>query len=313
MRRRILACVLVALSPLSARAQDGFGSTPATTPPAEPTPPPTRDQPVTPEPGAKPATPAVPTPAEPAPATPATTADLPSAQDIFRRSVQAIGGEEAFRQRTSMRVKGSLGAAAMNMNGRMEILALAPNRFLTTIDMGQLGTMQQGFDGTVGWMKNPMMGTQLLQGGTLEELRRQSDFYKELDPGKLWDKATTKGVSTFAGMPCYEIEVEGDMGNGSLFYGVDDGLARGMRLSVDSPMGKIPTETRMVEYRDFDGLKLAAKTEISAMGAVQTMTVESVDFAPLSEKLFELPPDVQALVATGSKPADGAAPPTAKP
>ncbi|MFM1830492.1 MAG: hypothetical protein RLZZ558_832 [Planctomycetota bacterium] len=304
MRQRILACVLVALSPLSAWAQNGFGSAPAATPPSEPTPPPTRDQPVRPEPGSVPAAP------EPAPAAPA---NLPSAQDIFRRSVQAIGGEEAFRKHTSMRIKGSLGAAAMNMNGRMEILALAPNRFLTTIDMGQMGTMQQGFDGTVGWMKNPMMGTQLLQGNTLEELRRQSDFYKELDPGKVWDKATTKGVSTFAGMPCYEIEVEGDMGRGSLFYGVDDGLARGMRLSMDSPMGKIPTETRMVEYRDFGGLKMAAKTEIAAMGAVQTMTVESVDFAPLEEKLFELPPDVQALVAGKSGPANGATPPPAKP
>jgi hypothetical protein len=147
--------------------------------------------------------------------------------------------------------------------------------------MAGMGKMEQGFDGTVGWTKNPMMGTQLLEGRTLDELRRSSDFYKDIDPSKLWKSATTKGVTTFINLPCYEVAVEGDMGNGSLFYGVDDGLARGMRMTVDTPMGKVPTTTSMVEYKDFDGLKIASKTEIEAMGAKQVMTVDSVDFTPV--------------------------------
>lgn len=99
------------------------------------------------------------------------------------------------------------------------------------------------------------------------------------------------------------------MGNGSLFYGVADGLARGMRLEVDTPMGKMPTTTRMVEYKPFDGLLIASKTEIEAMGAVQTMTVEKVDFTPIDPKVFELPPDVKALVASGKR----SAPPATRP
>jgi len=303
MNQRLRTVVLAALlaTPLPVQGQGSFGSAPAA--PSQPTPPPSRDEPSRPEPG--PATPAAPPIAAPR--------DLPPAQDIFRRSVEAIGGADAIRRHTCMHVKGTLASPGMPTPGSMQMFMLAPNRFLTVIDMGQLGRMEQGFDGTVGWSRNPMMGAQLLRGATLDELRRQSDFYKELDPGKLWDKATTKGVADFAGFRCHEIEVEGDLGEGSLFYGVDDGLARGMRLKVDTPMGKVPTETRMLEYKVFDGLKVASKTEISAMSAVQTMTVESVDFAPLSEKLFELPPDVQALVAKGSKPADGTSAPPAKP
>jgi hypothetical protein len=37
------------------------------------------------------------------------------------------------------------------------------------------------------------------------------------------------------------------------------------------------------------------------MGAVQTMTVEKVDFTPIDPKVFELPPDVKALVASGKR------------
>lgn len=293
--KRLLCCLLsIQLASLAA-AQDGgsFGSSPKGAPAAAPP---------KPEPGSKPESGRT----EPAPATPTTPAqpaNLPSASEIFKRSVEAIGGEDAVRKHTSMRMKGTLAMPAAKMQGPMEILMLAPNRFLTTIEMPGMGTMAQGFDGTVGWSKNPMMGTQLLEGRTLDELRRSADFYKELDPGKLWREATVTGVVDFGGRPCYEIVVKGDLGDGSLFYGVDDGLARGMRLSVESPMGKIPATTRMVEYRNFDGMMVASKTEIEAMGAVQTMTVDSIDFAAIDPKSFELPDDVKALVAGGKKSA----------
>ena len=303
LRMRLLTFLVVAtsltLSPLpSALAQGAFGSAPA--PPPAPTPPPTRDAPARPEPGS---------PAEPARPALVAPANLPPAADLFRRSVEAIGGADAVRRHSSMHVKGSLSVPGMATPGSMEIFMLAPNRFLTMIDMGQLGKMEQGFDGTVGWSRNPMMGTQLLKGATLDELRRQSDFYKDLDPAKLWDKAATKGTAEFAGHACYEVSVEGDLGDGSLFFGVDDGLARGMRLTVDTPMGKVPTETRMLEYKAFDGLKIASRTEITAMTATQTMTVDSVTFDPIDARTFDLPPDVKALVANGGK----AAPPAGRP
>ena len=299
--RRILGTVL-ALSIASLAVAQGagsFGSSPQGAPPPAP---------AKTEPGAKPEG-GKSDPAPTTPAAPAQPADLPSAAEIFKRSVEAIGGEAAVRKHDSMHMKGSLSMAAAKMQGSMEIFMLAPNKFLTSIEMGGMGRMSQGFDGTVGWSMNPMMGTQLLEGRTLEELRRSSDFYKELDPAKVWRTSKVVGVGDFAGHRCYEIAVEGEMGDGSLFYGVDDGLARGMRMTVESPMGKVPTTTRMVEYKPFDGLLIASKTEIEAMGAVQTMTIDSVDFAPVDPKTFELPAEVKALVAGGKK----SAPPAGRP
>ncbi|NBX25580.1 MAG: hypothetical protein EBQ99_05955 [Planctomycetes bacterium] len=298
LRLIVLSAALMAV-PHAALGQGAFGSAPAAPQaPAQPTPPPSRNEPARPE---------------PAPAPAVAPADLPPAADIFRRSVEAIGGEAAIRSHTSMRVRGSIASPGMPKPGSMEILMLAPNRFLTVIDMGQLGRMEQGFDGTVGWSRNPMMGAQLLKGATLDELRRQSDFYKELDPGKLWDKAVTRSQVEFAGRRCWEVEVEGDLGTGSLFYDCADGLARGMRLTVDTPLGKVPTETRMLEYKAFDGLKIASRTEISAMTATQTMTVDTVTFEPIEPSVFDLPADVKALVANGGKPVPGQGKPGAPP
>ena len=243
-------------------------------------------------------------------ATPASApaANLPPAAELFKRSVQAIGGEEAVRKHTSMRMKGTIAAQAMGMQGDMEILMLAPNRYLTTIDMKNLGRMEQGFDGTVGWSKNPMMGTQLIEGKALDELRRSADFFKDTDPSRLWPTANTVAVTEFAGHRCHEVAVKGDMGEGSLFFDVEGGLPRGMRLSVETPMGKVPATTRYLEYKAFDGVQVATVSEIEAMGAAQTMTVESVSYDPIDAKLFEQPADVKALVQGGKK----SAPPASK-
>ena len=304
---RLLATVLALVLATPAVAQDGsFGSSPQAAPATTPT---------KPAPAARPTDDGGSTPIAPPKASPTTApANLPSASEIFRRSVEAIGGEAAVRKHDSMHMKGTLEMPAAKMKGTLELHMLAPNRFLNVIEMGGVGRMSQGFDGTVGWSMNPLMGTQLLEGRSLEELRRSSDFYRELDPGKVWTSAKVVGVTDFAGKPCHEIAVEGEMGNGSLFYGVDDGLARGMRLTVESPMGMIPTTTRMLEYKPFDGLLLATRTEIEAMGTVQTMAIDSVDFGPVDPTLFELPAEVKALVANGKKsaPAKGAPGPTGR-
>jgi hypothetical protein len=133
----IFALVLLASPATLAQSGGSFGSSPnapQTTPPQ----PPTKSDPVAPEPGAPAAAPSTPAPV----AAPAQPANLPSAADIFKKSVDAIGGEAAVRKHSAMRVKGKLGVAGMQQ-GDMEILMLAPNKFLTAINMGTLITPYQ--------------------------------------------------------------------------------------------------------------------------------------------------------------------------
>ena len=202
-----------------------------------------------------------------------------------------------------MVTKGTLSMPGVGMSGKLEILTLAPNKILTIMEFPGVGKITQGFDGTVGWSINPMQGPSLIEGSMLEELKKSSDMYKDLDPSKIWSKAETKGAVNFGGVPCYEIAVTGGPGDGALYYEIQTGLTRGMMLTVESPMGKMPATTMMSDYKDFDGVKIATRTDVEAMNMKQVLIVESVDYKSIDPSLFNLPPEIKALVGAVPSPA----------
>ena len=242
------------------------------------------------------------------PLVPQPNGPLPTASDIFTRSIEAIGGEAAIRKHTCMVTKGTLSMPAAGMSGKLEITTLAPNKVVTAMEFPGVGIIRQGFDGTVGWSMNPMQGPSLIEGPMLEELKKSSDMYKDLDPSKIWTKAETKGAVNFGGVPCYEIVVTGGPGDGALYYDIQSGLTRGMVLTVETPMGKMPSTTIMSDYKEFDGVTIAARTDIEAMNMKQVLTVDSVNYEPVDPAIFNLPPEIKALVgATQNSAATGAA------
>jgi hypothetical protein len=298
---------------------DAFGSKPSgaqaptATPTASPTPPPaTPSAPNKVGKGDEPAAPATPSATQTAAPTPSffitplmpqPTGPLPTASDIFRKSIEAIGGEAAIRKHTSMVTKGTLSMPAAGMSGKLEVITLAPNKILTLLEILGVGNITQGFDGTVGWRIDPMVGPSLIEGSMLEELKKSSDMYKDLDPSKIWTKAETKGAVNFGGVPCYEIAVTGGPGDGALYYDIQTGLTRGMMLTVESPMGKMPSTTMMSDYKEFDGVKIATRTDIETMNMKQVLVVDSVDYKSIDPAIFNLPPEIKALVSGAQTPA----------
>ena len=298
---------------------DAFGSKPSgaqaptATPSASPTPSPaTSSAPNQVDNGDEPSAPATPSATQTAsptpsfiitPLTPQPTGPLPTASDIFTKSIEAIGGEVAIRKHTSMVTKGTLSMPAAGMSGKLEIITLAPNKILTLMEFPGVGKITQGFDGTVGWSMNPMQGPSLIEGSMLEELKKSSDMYKDLDPSKIWTKAETKGAVNFGGVPCYEIAVTGGPGDGALYYDIQTGLTRGMMLTVESPMGKMPSTTMMSDYKEFDGVKIATRTDVEAMNMKQVLVVDSVDYKSIDPAIFNLPPEIKALVSGLQTPA----------
>ena len=148
-----------------------------------------------------------------------------------------------------------------------------------------------------------MQGPSLIEGSMLEELKKSSDMYKDLDPSKIWTKAETKGAVNFGGVPCYEIAVTGGPGDGAVYYEIQTGLTRGMMLTVESPMGKMPSTTMMSDYKEFDGVKIATRTDVEAMNMKQILVVDSVDYKSIDPAIFNLPPEIKALVSGAQTPA----------
>jgi hypothetical protein len=221
---------------------------------------------------------------------------LPEARTIVDRFLAAVGAERLL-ERNSMTSSGTFTIPGQGLEGKLTIYAQAPRRISVETEIPGIGKMRSGFDGAVGWSVDPFTGAQLLADQALDQMRDQANYHALLYRAEDYPSLTVVGRTEFQGTPCWELEVVARSGLKSTHYfAVDTGLLLGMQFIQHSPMGEIPVTTVIKEYRDFDGLKIAAVSEQSMMGMQQIMTVESVSFADLDDAVFALPPDIAALL-----------------
>lgn len=275
-----------------------------------------------------------PKPAEPAaPAQPPQPAiELPKAADVLARATEALGGKDALMKLTSIETRGSVAMPALNIKGASVTRIGAPNRMFTEMELGGIGKVRSGFDGTNGWVSEKISGPRLMTGKELETLKRDADFFKDIDPTKRWDSIETVAATAFQGIDCWELKAKLGDDTTTLWYERETGLQRGMQMTATTQLGKIPVTTFIAEYRDFDSpagrVKLPVRTELTQMGQKLVTTVDAVEFDKVPAEAFELPKEIKALLEpepadedgeedgeedAGSEPAKPTVPPAAKP
>lgn len=224
-------------------------------------------------------------------------APLPSADQIFERYKDAIGGEEAIRRYSHRTVKGQFEIPAQGMTGDLLVLASAPDRMKLTVSLPGLGDMQRGFDGTIGWSLDPAVGPRLLEGRELAELKHSADFYEDLHDTSKYKSAMVVGRSEFEGKDCYEVKIVRDAGfEFTEFFDVETGLLAGIKMNASSQMGTVPVTTVVGEYKPFGGLLTPTVTRQRMLGLESRMTISSISFDEIDPKAYALPPQIAALV-----------------
>lgn len=234
-------------------------------------------------------------PAAPGPE-PVAAAPLPTAEEISKRHLAAIGGEETLKKISNLTMKGTISMPAMGLTGPMAAYASEPSLYLMTVTLPGAGEVRSGYDGQVAWSQDQMQGPRLMEGGELAQIKREANFRRDLDILGSWASTKVLGRVDFGGVACVEVEVAGDGETAKFYFDDATGLFRGSRMSTQSPLGKIQVETVISEYREFGGLKVPVTTELSMMGQKQVAKIESVSFDPIEAKVFELPAPVKSLV-----------------
>ena len=178
-------------------------------------------QPAAPPKQATPAPKQTPPAPKPAPAAPAKTAeqgDLPSARSIIDRHIEAIGGRKAVLAHTSSHATGTLSMPSSGISGALDVYGAAPNKSLVKVNLGGIGDIVEGFDGTYGWALQPMTGPMLKQGKELDEKKFDADFYGDLhEPGRYVSMKTVE-KTTFEGRPCYKVSLVRKEGGEDIEY-----------------------------------------------------------------------------------------------
>ncbi len=253
----------------------------------------------------KPVAPAA--PAAPAEAKPA----LPDAKELLKKSVDAVGGAEVRAKKKSMEMKGTMEMPGQNLKGTLVTRYLQPNKMITVIDLPGFGEMRSGFDGTVGWSASKLQGARLMTPKELETMAREADYMKDADPLKRYDTVETTGEATIGGFDCWKVKARKGEESSTLWFEKSTGLARGVSITIETQLGKMPVTTVFTEYRDFDGIKLPTRTEVMQAGAKLVTIYETITFDTVDEAAFVLPKEVKALLEP--EPADDEEPAAAKP
>ncbi len=234
-----------------------------------------------------------PAPAEPPPPPP----ELTEEQKIVARFIEAVGGEEALRAHTSTTVKGTFGMPAMGVSGDFTAYAMAPDKFLLTINMAGVGDIVQGYNGDVAWAENPMTGTQLVEGEMLEQVKRDSRFYAELEYGELYPQQTAAGETEWNGQAAYQLDLIDAAGNeSSHYFSADTGLLIGVEGVQDTEMGRQEVTRNISDYKEFGGLLIGTSDILETMGMEITQTVESVTWDDVDPSVFEPSEAIKALL-----------------
>lgn len=233
-------------------------------------------------------------------------AQSPPAEQIIERYIEAVGGEQAIREIEGMHQTGTMDMPAMGMSAELEIFLAPPNKMLMKMSMPQVGEINTGFNGEIGWVENPMTGPMIMEGEQLEQAIEQADFYSDLNYESRYTTMETVETLEFAGESAYKVRlVDQDGDETTEYFSVDSGLKIGFEAEQTSEMGTVMVVTELRDYKDFEGRMVPMTTVAKMMGMEMTMKLDSISFDEIEPSVFELPENVKTLAKKAEEKVDG--------
>lgn len=233
----------------------------------------------------------------------AAPADLPKAEAVLDRFIEVTGGKAAYEKIRSRITHARIEVPGAGAQGTMVFYSQAPDKLYVEQDLGQMGKVQEGYDGKVAWQYHPMMGARLKQGPEKAATVRNAQFNSELHWRDNFAKVETVGIENVAGKPSYKLKLTPREGKPEFqFFDIQTGLLVKAEVTADTQMGEIVVEVFHEDYREVDGVKLAHKLTQKAAMQEAVVTVDKIEHnVDIPAERFSLPPEIRKLLPDDEK------------
>jgi Protein of unknown function (DUF620) len=223
-------------------------------------------------------------------------ADLPKAETILDKFVEATGGKAAYAKIHSQIENGSIELAAMGLKGTITSYRAEPDLSYTEIVIDGIGKIQDGTDGKVAWSSSAMQGPHIKEGPERAQAMQASRFNGEAHWREVYKTVETTGTETVEGKECYKVLLTPAEGPATThYYDKDSGLLIKMAATTQGPTGELKVESFPTDYRKEGDILVAHKVRQLA-GVEFTATINSIQFNPeIPKNRFDLPDDIKAL------------------
>jgi outer membrane lipoprotein-sorting protein len=211
-----------------------------------------------------------------------------TADEIVEKHLAAMGGRDAMSKLTTRKSVGTvtIGTPGGDLTGPVETYAKAPNksRAVLTLDLSPMGmsesmTIDQRFDGNVGWAMNSLQGDSEITGDQLNGMRNNyfpTSFLNYKEKGMT---ITVLPNETIAGRELIVLQITPKVGPGSKVY-LDPKTYFSVRSSsrVTLPeVGEIEQTTEASDFRAVDGVQVPFKVVNASSIQTVTLTLKTVE------------------------------------
>ncbi len=190
-------------------------------------------------------------------------AELPPAQEIIQRYIDATGGRAALEKLKTRVMSGKIEVLTMNVGGKFEVRAKVPNKQTSKMEFEAFGVMREGFDGSVAWTQAPGQSARVKSGGELARAQRTTWFPRELRLSDAYARFETKGAAKIGTQDTWVVEATPTTGKpDKLHFDQKTGLLIREVSLVDTPIGALTFEIELSDYREFDGVKVPCSVRV---------------------------------------------------
>lgn len=220
--------------------------------------------------------------------------------EVIEKHLAAIGGRAALAKLTARSMTGTIALATPvgELVGPVEITNQAPNKMRTLIklDLSAVGagelTVDQRFDGTVGFVADSMQGNRDITGNQVENMRN-AIFPSPLLDYKERGVAVELGAKEKVGArDAYLLTIKPKTGSVvRQWIDAETYLQLKIAVKVEIPqMGEVEQSTEFSDFRDVDAVKVPFTIKSSSVAQSFTVTVTKVEHnGKIDDTLFAKP------------------------
>jgi hypothetical protein len=222
---------------------------------------------------------------------PAEEIQLPSADSLFERNLEAIGGIEALEAAQSSSAVLRMEIPLAGMSGTITMISEGGQRLYVAHSLPGATEGVTVVNGDMAWSVDSLMGPRIIDGDELMGLKMDNDPLAAAHHGEWYPVRETVALIEFNGEAAYEVNASTEWGKeDTLYFSVESGLAIGSTTTESTAVGEMLITTTILEYADFSGISMPSVVSQTVGPMVINMTVESMELNPVVDPAIWAPP-----------------------
>jgi hypothetical protein len=230
-------------------------------------------------------------------------AALPTAEQILKKYIAAVGGEKVVANVKTVLMKGTLERAqgrnadrSLNMTrDAVEITLKGPDKYLVRMTTAQ-GVLLQCINGTVAWVSSND-GARQLSADDLDRVKRVPARYGIIKVTESPERMKVIGVEVIGGRQAYVVATRIDPNRARrYFFDTETGLLLREVTTTETMLAPLPEQVDFEDYRDVDGVKLPftiLTSDVAAFSTARRKLTEIKLNVAVEDAVFNMPSTTQ--------------------